>query len=424
MIGHRADLLLTLLLVVAACTPLPRKPGPAAPYFAASERQMLVMLRQAPSHFRADANYSGGYDAGAGRAARRRGAARIAADYHLDVVAEWPMPALGVDCFVMETTAPALTAPQAARLAQDPRVESAQTMNVFHTLGDADPLYPLQPTAAAWHLAQVHRVTTGRQVLIAIVDSGVDNEHPDLVGQVQRARDFVDDGANVAEDHGTAVAGIIAARADNGVGIAGIAPQARLLALRACWQEQAGVGAAQCNSFTLAKALQFALDQDVSIINLSLGGPRDRLLERLLDVAMARHISVVGASDAHLTDGGFPAAYPGVLAATGAQHALPAAAVFVAPDRDIPTTLPRGRWGFVSGASFAAAELSGAVALLRQLAPDMSAQRLRTALRAGSATQVAANQAQTINICAAVTSLLKDCVCDCTLTREAALPHR
>ena len=423
MTRRRVFLLLTMLLAVAACTPLPRQPGGSAPYYTSSERQILVMLRQAPPHFRADASYNGSYDAWPGRAARQRTAAQIAAEHHLKLVADWPMPALGVDCFVMEVATQELAAPQAAQLALDPRVESAQTVKLFHVLGHADPLYPLQPTASAWHLAQLHRVTTGKNVLIAIVDSGVDSAHPDLAGQVALARNFVDDGANVAEDHGTAVAGIIAARADNGIGIAGIAPQARLLALRACWQEQADAGAAACNSFTLAKALQFALDQNPKIINLSLSGPRDRLLERLLDVALARDITIVSATDPRLADGGFPASHPGVLAAASATQAERSNAFFFAPTRDIPSTLPRGRWGFVTGTSFAAAEVSGAVALLAQLAPDISAQQLRTTLHAAIGSRVVANHAQLLDVCAAVASLTKDCVCDCALTREASLPH-
>jgi subtilisin family serine protease len=64
---------------------------------------------------------------------------------------------------------------------------------------------------------------------VAVVDSGVDAEHPDLAGQLALRRNFVDAVPDAAEAHGTAVAGIIAARADNGIGIAGVAPGAR------CW---------------------------------------------------------------------------------------------------------------------------------------------------------------------------------------------
>ena len=99
------------------------------------------------------------------------------------------------------------------------------------------------------------------------------------------ARNFVDARDAVPEMHGTAVAGIIGARADNGDGDrrrgAGRAADGAARVLATAGRRIAAV----CSSFTLAKALQFALDNDARVINLSLGGPRDRLLERLLEVA-------------------------------------------------------------------------------------------------------------------------------------------
>ena len=66
-----------------------------------AERQILVMLREPAPHFRPDADYGAGYDSDAGREARRRLAAELADQHKLRLVADWPMPALGVDCFVM-----------------------------------------------------------------------------------------------------------------------------------------------------------------------------------------------------------------------------------------------------------------------------------------------------------------------------------
>ncbi len=84
----------------------------------------------------------------------------------------------------------------------------------------------------------MHKIATGRGIRVAVIDSGIQANHPDLAGQVIVNRNFVAGQAEVAEDHGTGVAGIIAAKADNGVGIAGVAPDARLLGLRACWQQK------------------------------------------------------------------------------------------------------------------------------------------------------------------------------------------
>src|SRR5437660_4929998 len=220
------------------------------------------------------------------------------------------------------------------------RVESTQRENLFRVLAQNYTLYPLQPSAKRWHMDELHKITTGRRVRVAEVDTGVDVNHPDLSGRVAVARYFVDGRRDVAEAHGTAVAGIIAARADDGIGIAGIAPEAKFLALRACWQAaETGDAAAYCSSFNLAKALQFALDENAQVINLSLGGPRDRLLERLLDAATARGITVVAAADPALRDGGFPASHRGVLAVASDDAHDVGVGVLLGPGRDIPTTI-------------------------------------------------------------------------------------
>ena len=267
------------------------------------------------------------------------------------------------------------------RLSQDPSVESAQAMQLFRVLAHNDPLYPLQPSAKLWHLDELHKITTGRRVRVAEIDTGVDVNHPDLTGRVAVARNFVDGRSDVAEWHGTAIAGIIAARADDGIGIAGIAPESKFLALRACWQTtKSGETAAVCSSFTLAKALQFALDENAQVINLSLGGPRDRLLERLLDIALSRGITIVAAADPEPGNGGFPASHRGVLAVAGDDGHDVAGAILLAPGRDIPTTMAGQKWGFVTGSSFAAAHVTGLVALLRDVAPDLRPDQLREAL--------------------------------------------
>jgi len=405
---------LALVFLGAAIAPIDHA-AVAATDESASVRQILVMLRTAPPHFRPDVSYSGSYDVRAGRDARRRIAEALATRYDLSIVENWAMPALGVDCFVM-TAANGDAIPRVvAEIAQDPRVESVQAMNVFHVLAHNDPLYPLQPSAQAWHLADVHKIATGRGVEIAEIDTGVERDHPDLRGRVALGRDFVDGRDEIAELHGTAVAGIIAARADDGLGVAGIAPESRLLALRACWE---AAGRAVCNSFTIAKALQFALDQKAQVINLSLGGPRDRLLERLLDVALARSVTVIGAVDPALPDGGFPASYRGVLAvAADDVHDIPGNAL-LAPGRDIPTTVTEGRWGFVTGSSFAAAHVTGLVALMRELAPNPTAREIREALEVRPAT-TADGPRGAVDACAAIARIGGVCACACAVAAES-----
>ena len=389
----------------------------------AAARQILVMLRLPPAHFRPDSAYGGGYGGDASRVARRRLAAELARSHGLKLVNAWPMPAIGVDCFVMEEAGGAPLERALAALAQDPRVLWAQPVSLYEGLdGPADPLYRVQPASRDWQLAAMHRASTGRKVAVAVIDSGIDAHHPDLLGQVALRENFVDTSPGTPEAHGTAIAGIIAARAGNGVGIAGIAPDARLMALRACW-ESAGAPV-RCNSFTLARALNYALMHDANIINLSLAGPRDRLLQALLDAALARGIAVVGALDPRRADGGFPASHPGVIAVAPAGAAAAPAGTMRAPGTDIPTSMPGARWGLVTGSSYAAAHVSGLVALLIELRPAATPAQLRSQLgedecdSAWSAPGATARtgQAGSIDACAALARAAGECVCPCPST--------
>ena len=412
----RATLLLVLCLAFGAGVAQERRSdGQVAG--ASFDRQLLVMLRSAPPHFRPDASY-GAYDASIGRAAQLRVAERLASEYELKLVDSWPMPALGVDCFVMEVRGGASLDQLVARLSADARVESVESMNVFTVLAHNDPLYRLQPSASLWHLDDVHKVATGKRVRIAVIDSGVETDHPDLIGRIAATRNVVDGRVDVAEYHGTAVAGIIGARADDGIGIAGVAPDATLITLRACWQEGTGV-AAVCSTFTLAKALQFALDEKVEVVNLSVGGPRDRLLERLLDVASSRGVIVVSAVDPSAGKVSFPASYRGVLAVAEVDGQDASEGVLLAPGRDVPAPVPGNQWGFVSGASFAAAQVTGLVALLRELAPNVQIQQVREALAARAPATVARDRRRMVDACAAIAAIGGACACSCAVAGDA-----
>jgi len=416
---QRLFFMLLACIALAACAPNAVRPAaPVTQGASAEHAQLLVMLRAPPQHFQPASAYGGSYRSSSDEAARRRIARQLAREHHLTLVDDWPMPALGLDCFVMRAAAGISTAELADTLAKDARVESAQPMQLFHVLGQTqnkgDPLYTLEPAASRWHLSQLHAMTTGKGVTIAEIDSGVDTAHPDLEGQVVQAHNFIDDNAYRAEKHGTEVAGIMVALEGNGLGIAGIAPDARLLALRACWEDPGRAASAICSSFTLAKALEFAMDSRASVLNMSLAGPDDRLLERLLDVAMSRNITVVGAVDEGMAGGGFPASYPGVVAVAGDhdEHAPPGA--LYAPSRDIPATAPGGAWNFVTGSSFAAAQVSGLVALMRELSPQITTARLRTAMEPETTLGLSLQRPAMIDACAAVARASGHCACDCT----------
>jgi subtilisin family serine protease len=380
--------------------------APAEDSATAAPRQVLVLVPMPPPHFRPDGAYGGGYVDAAGRAAGRRTAAALARSYGLRMATDWPMPALGLDCYVMDVPEPLQAADVAARLAHERGVAWAQVMNVFQVLGHDDPLFEQQPAAQQWHLAELHESVMGRGVRVAVVDSGVQADHPDLAGQVAERMNLLPERADAPELHGTAVAGIIAARADNRLGIAGVAPLARLVALRACWQ--VALADTRCNSLSLALALSAAVDRSVDVLNLSLGGPPDRLVQRLIEAAQARGITVVAARNGALAGGGFPAALPGVVAVGDRPSPTPPAGLS-APGADVLTTLPTSRWGLVSGSSYAAAHVSGLVALMIEARGRGAPVRVR----APAGADFVAGPDGHIDACATLQRVAQSCVCTC-----------
>lgn len=307
-------------------------------------------------------------------------------DYGLTKVDGWPIDLLDVYCAVMAIDPPGGTDEALARMNTDPRVRLAQPMNSFNVHGEYDdPYFTLQYGASSRELFQMHQNATGRGIHVAIIDTGVDRTHPDLKGRIGISRNFVTADAHFDSDiHGTAVAGIVAANANDGVGIVGLAPEADLLALKACWQDSLDDIRAQCNTFTLAKALTFALEQRVDIINMSLGGPNDPLLALLVELALARGIVVVAAEDA---PGEFPADLPGVIAVHAASlsdrpspTADPNADVIQVAAKELLSTSPGGHYDYFSGSSMGAARVAGLSALLRQQRGNLSPAQMLSAL--------------------------------------------
>jgi subtilisin family serine protease len=393
--------LLWLAAVAAVYSASATAKQPASP-----DREILVMVKHPPDHYRPNGAYGGGYGDELARSARQRLARRIAGRYALRLIDDWPMPMLGLDCFVMLVPDGRSPGEAAAQVARDTEVAWSQPVGLYEAQGRAqlpdDPLFPAEPAAGQWHLAELHRIATGHGVTVAVIDSGVDARHPDLAGQLLTNRNFVSGSSVTAEQHGTGVAGIIAAKENNGIGIAGIAPGARLLGLRACWQK---TPLTVCDGFSLAKALYFAIQQKADVINLSLGGPDDRLLRELLKLALARGTAVVTAFNPKRADGGFPATMAGVVAVS---DEISHDRVYTAPGRDIPTTRPGGRWFLVNGSSFAAAHVSGLVALVRQRHRSSALTLISERGRGGS-----------IDACATLIRVAADCDCVCGAFRAA-----
>ncbi len=377
------------------------------------------MLRIPPDHHRVNDSYGGDYGDQITIALRHRLAQKIARRYGLEVVGDgWQMPLLGVDCYVMRGRPDETIESAMKRVSGDPEVLWSEPMQVYRAQAsgpprDNDPLLPVQPAAAAWRLADLHRVTTGRGIVVAVIDSRIELNHPDLAGQFVTSQDFVIDRPGPAESHGTGVAGVIAAKAGNGIGISGVAPDARLMALRACWQTDQNAPNAPtiCDSLSLAKALHYAVEHNAKVINLSLSGPPDRLLAQLIEIAMRRDITVVAAYDPSLPKGGFPASEPRVIAV--ANESLPSAPpdVYLAPGEDVPTTQPVGKWILVNGSSYAAAHVSGLVALVREHRTIPPNPILAAALPTGGA----------VDACATLLHASKACSCVCPGSARLAL---
>jgi subtilisin family serine protease len=363
----------------------------------------------------------------------QRKSGELAAQYRLTQVAAWTVGSLDDTPCVIYQTAPGADVRQVLRrLGADPQVSVAQPVQRFRVLaappsplpsgqtpnksGYNDPYADLQRDVAELSLSAVHRVATGKGVKVGIVDTGLEVDHPDLRGRIAGIANYVESGERsfTSDVHGTAVAGILAAAANNQVGIVGVAPEALLYAFKACWQEPPASRQAVCDSYTLARAVDAALGQGVQVLNLSLSGPPDPFLSRLLGAALAKRTVVVAAYDGALADGGFPASRDGVLGVGAeARAGDPRGAVgkppLVGPAVDVLSTAPRASYDFFSGSSFAAAHVAGVAALLLERKPSLTAAEVRELLVASGRRDAA--EVPHIDPCAALAKLEGRAVC-------------
>ncbi|GAA0263665.1 type VII secretion-associated serine protease mycosin [Cryptosporangium japonicum] len=230
---------------------------------------------------------------------------------------------------------------------------------------------------AAW------RYSTGKDVTVAVIDSGVDATHPDLVGQVLPGTDFVDgstDGRTDVVGHGTAVAAFIAGLNDTN-GVVGLAHRAKILPIRVLDPRNEYDSAA-----TIAKAVRWAVDRGADVINLSLGSADTaKVLTDALAYAFSKDVVVVACDGNLSNDRGakvwHPAREPGVVAVSGLVRTgtfwtgslQGPETVLSAPATELTAAgLDHGYWK-VQGTSFGAPMVSATAALIRSRYPGMSA---------------------------------------------------
>jgi len=336
-----------------------------------------------------------------------RVAQALAEEYGLRPVTQWPITALSIHCVVFGIPEKASMAETLKRLRQDKRIGAVQAMQAYQVLAQnySDPYFKLQTGIRAMRIESAHRLTTGKNIQIGVIDTGVDESHPDLAGQVALAQNFVPNSPETSQDvHGTAVAGIIAATANNQLGIVGIAPGAKLIALKACWPVAPQKPEAMCDSLTLALALDRAISLKPQILNLSLTGQADPLVERLVKKALAEGIILVASAGSSDTgEAYFPASVPGVIAVRAADAGRLDTATITAPGREILTTLPNATYNFMSGSSFSAAHVSGLIALMLELKPHLTSAQIANFLLASIHAAQPGQVATGVDVCEALT---------------------
>ncbi|MEB3222700.1 MAG: S8 family peptidase [Candidatus Sericytochromatia bacterium] len=305
----------------------------------------------------------------------------------------------GIDVAVMRTSGPVKVALEALRaqggvvFAEPNAVESLPPVRRGEApsppaQGQGDPLLGQQ-----WGLAKIGaeaawQVTPGvPETVVAIVDTGIDYNHPDLTGRVIKGRDFAnnDDDPMDGHSHGTHCAGIAGASAANGIGIAGVAPGVTLMAVKVLSDSGSGSTDAVCGGIV------WAADHGADVISLSLGGPGGKdAKQAAVDYARAKGAVVVAAMG---NNGANVAVYPGAskgAIGVGATTADDTRATFSnfgnwiavgAPGHQILSTVPDGGYATFSGTSMATPHVAGLAGLVRSASPDLGPDAVATAIQ-------------------------------------------
>ena len=234
------------------------------------------------------------------------------------------------------------------------------------------PPLPPQYSLDKMHVDASLDLTAGEPVRVAVIDTAIDESHPDLAGAVESRFDAIGGGPARSLDHGTSIAGAIAARGR----LRGVAPNVRILSARAFDSEG---GQALGSTFSILKGIDWAAREHARVINMSFAGPQDPALHDLLAAAFAKGVTLVAAAG---NAGPYsPPLYPGAdekaiaITATDADDKLYANAnvgpyiAVAAPGVDVLLPAPKATYVIETGTSVAAALVSGVVALLLEHRP-------------------------------------------------------
>ncbi|HEY0474491.1 MAG TPA: type VII secretion-associated serine protease mycosin [Kribbella sp.] len=271
---------------------------------------------------------------------------------------------------------------------------------------NAEPARPVvRQLPWAQELLEVERVwpqSTGAGVLVGVVDSGVDADHPQLSGgKVLAGEDFYYASGRLRADfdcdsHGTGVASIVAAAPAAGIGFHGVAPGARILPVRVTERAANGADSNQISPAAIAEGIRYATDQRVKVLNLSMSGSVDYPAVRsAIHYAQAHDVLVIAAAGNNQRDGAgslpsYPAAYDGVLGVgaidiggtrlSGSQ--IGPYVDLVAPGGQVLAATRRAGHTYMSGTSFAVPFVSGTAALVRAAWPRLTARQVQQRLLA------------------------------------------
>ena len=231
---------------------------------------------------------------------------------------------------------------------------------------------PIIETTRGWKLAKGNN-----DVIVAVVDTGVDLQHPDLKGRLLKGYNVQSPDDDPTDDvgHGTHVAGIIAANVNNNEGIAGMTWNGKILPVKALDQTGAGT------TYSVAQGIIWATDNGAKVINMSLGNYADaQFLHEAIKYAYDRDVVLVAATGNDNTERpGYPAAYPEVLSVSATDYNLRKASFsnygdyvdVMAPGESIASTYPDNQYAALSGTSMACPHVTALAALIRSINPDL-----------------------------------------------------